>query len=657
MREAFNTGTVKSENPSAVLERPAVVALLLALAACVLISRCWDAPFYLLDDRDQSLPGLEQNISELFRAPRPGCFPVTSISFKLDYLLFGTQKDIPVRKAFDSAESRPWAAGSRVLNAFYHFLAALALYWLLLRLNCGKLLALFVALAWTVHPISCELVCWIAERKSILVALFGFLAMVAWTFQGKVWRWPLVAFFFLLSVFCKGSALGFLPVFVALDFLLSEKKWRESRFWLERAAHMIVPTLIFILGVWFARRVYPYDMIVDPPGGTVCTAILSDVVIGAHYIFNTLAPVNLSFYYAFDPVVSLADLRLWACLFAVLAGGAALIGVSQPSRRALTIFGMVWFVGAVAPNCNIIAQSFPIQDRFIYLSIPGLLLAMGCACEGATERLKLNAQRRIIAAATFILILGLLAEVRSGVYVSERLLAMDAAQRYPTSGYAQLRAGLAYKNMAFESMPGGPSADPNLAGIYASLAEKHLVAAAECADIGYFSNKFELRTTQSQLELVLGNFGKVHELLTGWLPPPDMTMLPDNPQEARAMGYKRTASTPFYRKDTLRLAWSILGELGLRESGLPGLPLDQQAARCNEGLDAVTKGLDLKADDTALVLKARLLLRLAHIEAGQQQLDKGRLHFDEGAAILKSLPADSSMAPAARTLLEKVPRP
>ena len=633
------------------------MAALLALASCILISRCWDAPFYLLDDRDQMLPGLEQSFSEMLSSPRPGCFPVTAVSFRLDYLLFGTSKSLPPRKAFEQPESAAWAAGSRVLNAFYHFLAALLLYWFLLRLKSGPGIAAFVALGWAVHPISCESVCWIAERKTVLVALLGFGALVAWTFDGKIWRWPLVGILFALSMLCKSSALGLLPVFFVLDLALSERQWREPKFWLLRAAHLALPVLISLGGLYFARRVYPWDILVDPPGGSIWTALLTDVVLGARYLFNALLPVNLSFFYAVTPVVSLADGRLWACLIAIVAGFGLLLWLTLPARRYLTVFGLLWFVGALGPNCNLIAQTFVFQDRFIYLSIPGLLLAVALAFEGVVEHWKIAEPMRLFPGAAFMLFLSFMAVVRSQVYISDSLLAMDAAKSNPTSGYAQWRAGLALKNMTIQSMPGGPAADPKLVELYANLAQQHFDAAANCPDIGYFTNAFELKTTQAQMQLMLGQYAQVRETLNGWVPPPGMTQLPDDPHDAQKMGYKRTASTPFYRGETLRFAWSLLGELSLRESTVPGLQPEQQAAKCRQGLDAVAKALAMKADPVTQMLKARLLLRLSNIEIAQQKMELARTDYDDAAAILKSIPAESNLAATAGMMLEKIPRP
>src|SRR5205823_693137 len=123
----------------------------------------------------------------------------------------------------------------------------------------------------------------------------------------------------------------------------------------------------------YGRYAFQYD-VVEPPGGSVWTALLTDVVIFSRYVQHILAPWNLSFYYAIEPVTSLADGRLWLSAAALLLLAWGLWRLTAPEQRSLTLFGLLWFFGALAPNANLVASAFPMQDRFFYLGSPGLLL-------------------------------------------------------------------------------------------------------------------------------------------------------------------------------------------------------------------------------------------------------------------------------------------
>src|SRR4029077_15684728 len=106
---------------------------------------------------------------------------------------------------------------------------------------------------------------------------------------------------------------------------------------------------------------------VQPPGGGVWTAILTDSEICARYILNLVAPIDihswdsvtalqsrLSFFYAVDPIVSLFDARLWAYGFGLAAFAAALIWAAGPLRRH-AVLGLVWFAAVLGPSWNLMA--------------------------------------------------------------------------------------------------------------------------------------------------------------------------------------------------------------------------------------------------------------------------------------------------------------
>ena len=66
---------------------------------------------------------------------------------------------------------------------------------------------------------------WIAERKNVLAAFFGFVALWAWCREWDAkrgWlRGPVTAGFYLLAIMSKPTAAGFLAVFAAYEFLYS----------------------------------------------------------------------------------------------------------------------------------------------------------------------------------------------------------------------------------------------------------------------------------------------------------------------------------------------------------------------------------------------------------------------------------------------------
>ena len=137
-------------------------ALLIAFASLTLIAKCWNANFLSYDDlvHIHDVPQIFGNGSvwDLFKVPDDTYRPITFLSYRLDYLLFGE---------WMQARWDTWAPGIRIMNWVYHAAASIVLWRLLLEIGLGRGGALFVALVFAVHPTACESVCWVSERKNI----------------------------------------------------------------------------------------------------------------------------------------------------------------------------------------------------------------------------------------------------------------------------------------------------------------------------------------------------------------------------------------------------------------------------------------------------------------------------------------------------------
>ena len=113
--------------------------------------------------------------------------PLAWVSFGVDYALWGFGPPL-------AANGGPLAAAHyHQTNVLVHALAALALYFLALRLFwsarpaarderpvASRLAACFAALAFAVHPLRVESVAWLTERRDVLCGLFFVLATWAW---------------------------------------------------------------------------------------------------------------------------------------------------------------------------------------------------------------------------------------------------------------------------------------------------------------------------------------------------------------------------------------------------------------------------------------------------------------------------------------------
>ena len=663
------------------LERAPVMLSALALMVVLLLHACWRAPFYKIDDDRYVALSTRRPVGDLLR-PTYGqhYVPVTLLSLRLDYVFFGAPRnavagDAPAKPEDDvlnaerdpfaredfswpSAQNETWAAAARLANGLYHLLAGVMLWMLLLRLGAGSGTAAFVALLWTGHPAALESVAWVCERKNVLAAFFGFATLLAWTAEPRrAWRWPAVYALYTLAVLSKPSTLGFLPVLAALEIFFSPGAPAQRPRFGPVALRLAIPTAVSAVAVYIAMTMLSGNM-VEPLGGSVGTALLTDAEIFARYVGNIIAPVNLSFYYGVEPIVSLGDPRLWLYGAALAAFFTGLAWAAGPEHRRLALLGILWFFAALSTNSNLVATAFPMQDRYIYLSAPGLLLALACAARGLAARLPSGALTLRALAASHVTAIALLAAFRSGVFADSDRVELDAARRQPLSAFAQLNAARIIEENLHKHLPGGSAPDPGLAATFGRAYVRACEAVERCPDAMLFTELFALRTKRAEVLLALGYHQEARNVLNGWLPPPNKPLLRARNDDGSLTRYSRNEFYRGYSKRTLAHAWSLMAEAALRASAAPELSPPQRLALSRQALEEAGKSIDVHLrGHEAVVLKARILMRCADLLAAARDLEQARRDFDSAVVLLRGVPASSPMAGLAREILTRVPPP
>ena len=435
-------------------------AALIALAGVFLLIGCWGAGFSGYDDPHHVTENAQLargSLLHLFEpVPISTYFPITLLSYKLDQLLF---------QSWMPGLCGSYAPGVRTMTLLYHIGAALLLWRIVLRLGLSSRKALFIALVFAGHPLACETVCWVSERKNALAGLFGFAALWAWLrYEGSRLRVPIAFVLYALALMSKPSALGLLPIFAILDFFGGTRGlhstdaaiWKPRREWLFVAARVLPLALLAAAAVAVNIRGHG-PTIIAPPGGTVFTALLTDLEILSRYLLSLLAPIQLSAVYFVEPIRSMDDLRIWKYGLPLLLVVLATIGLA--TNRRLAFFGWFWFLAALGPSLNLIALPHLMQDRYIYLSTPGFLLVLVSAASGIPERLKSSLQSPLRAVGVAYLAMLLCFSVqRSFVWDSMKELFEDAVRKQPQASYAWYGLGQAYAGELEELSTSGAAA-------------------------------------------------------------------------------------------------------------------------------------------------------------------------------------------------------
>ncbi len=657
------------------LERPIFVLALMVLLSGIILHANWDKPFYNFDDETHVRVATEVPLRDLFFNfdTKYTYLPVSMASLRVDHWLFGPPMkpadpnkpapDPTVREAMGGAraEDQPdeyyfngknWAPPVRVESGLYHALAGFLLWWLLRRLKAGPGVALAVAAAWTVHPMACESVCWISERKNVLAGMFGFAALLAQTARGRGWRWPLATGLYLLSTLSKPTGVGVFPIIVALEFLDPNAppfRWRNARDWLHMAARLAGPAVVTLFIVWVNMNIHQ-QYFVAPPGGTHFTALLTDLEIFSRYIFNILVPVNLSFFYGLDPIRSVADPRV--ALFAVLLAGfcALMVWAAKKEMRPLALLGLIWFFGALGPNSNIATIPYWMQDRYAYISAAGLLLAVCLGVQGLFARVRRESWAPVLGVA-FVGFIAILTFIRSPLFTDASLLVDDAAARQPRSGMAHYQSGLNHGNRLFYNhdpeyiRSGGQAKD-------ARIALEESDRAMHCPDIDNFCSVYQLRLKCARIMLFMGAYANAREYLKGWLPPPNYQM--SDPSRH----YVAADMPTFYQPQWLAYAWIIMAEARWNmamQLDRRVVPVADRIAETNAALAEVDKSLSIHVwEYQGYLLKARILIFLSWLDDEKKDIAASDKHNDAARRLLLQVPATSPLGGDAADLLTKI---
>ncbi|HEY3320216.1 MAG TPA: hypothetical protein VGP72_07110 [Planctomycetota bacterium] len=694
---------------------------LLLLCTFILLQANWRGPLYSFDDGRHMRLSLGARFED-WALPLNGYYnPTATLSWFLDLALFGDgrtpvdgKRAEPCRIASDGrvlvsptlpgpfSFAVPPAYGMRLMNGLYHTLAALFL-WLFLRYVTGaeagatgaaagatgasKGVAALVALAWAVHPMACETVCWVSERKNTLVALFGFGMLWAWaagrqgsgfgvqgsravesspgatagepnaaTIQNpkskiqnhRWWRWPLVSVLYALAQLSKASAPGLLLVLVMLEILDPGRSVTppQPRRWLRSVAGLAMPLAVGIAGIMASRVAFDAD-IVPPPGGSVWTALLTDVEILCRYARHVLLPVDLSFFNGVQPIVSLLDGRLWV-YGGLLAGMCLGLIYLAGTQRRLALLGVLWFFAALGPNSNVISCAFWMQDRYAYLAVPGLLLAVGVA--GFEMAKRAPVLRTVLC--IWLAGLAVLAAQRSALFGHCDRLLLDAANRQPLSGIARLSAGYVLKDRyyAFLSAGARTEADATLRTLNALYTDMEL-----CPDIDRHTWPITVRVRKAEVLLLMGRVAEAREAL-GPLPPPDVPAVPGG----QRLVWKIAMDDAHNFQQPLARAWTLTCQMDLQHAEAATAPAPERIAAAQSAIQAAEKSREaLNADFTADLLQGKALLLLAQLQRAHDPAGAQKARA-EAVAVLSGIPPTSAMAPRARTLLldaQKPPEP
>lgn len=357
-----------------------IAVFLLTCASLLIFTKSLDYPFTRLDDYSYVVSNGDIRRIDLDMAKR---------WFTTDYVLLY----IPVTMASFAADYQIWKLnpfGYRFTNLLLHTLNSFLIYFLLAEITGSWLVAFWVSLIFTIHPVQIESVTWITERKNVLSTFFLLLAFLMYR---KKFIVPTVVTF-ILALLSKPSVSIFPILLLAYDYFKQSSLTGKKRL-LFYALMFGASALIALITVKYHSNGEFYFR-----GGGFWTNVFVMLTVFFKYIKLMLFPQSQQIFY-----MSQVFQSFWHWPVVLSAAGVLLILATVVWHRKshpIISFGVVWYLIFMVPVSNIL---FPIatlmNDRYLYVALVGFFLAVCLVIDKVTGKMistPQNTRQRIISA-------------------------------------------------------------------------------------------------------------------------------------------------------------------------------------------------------------------------------------------------------------------
>jgi len=392
------------------------ICIFLMVATFGIYSQVQDHEFINFDDNilvtESSLvqAGLtNENIIRVFTTTHhSGWLPITSISYMLDYQLYGLNPK-----------------GFLLTNLFFHIANSLLLFLILFRMTGAIWQSAFVAVVFALHPLNVESVAWVAERKNVLSTFFLLLtiwAYIRYAEKPTTKRYSLVFILFAFGLMSKSMLVTLPFVLLLLDYWPLERfklgqREREfkiaqkdkyfngekniSKLVLEKFPLLILSALCSITTLILFEKAG--ESVAQDPVSIL--TILTNVLISYfEYLWKMLWPKGLAILYA-HPGNTLAVWKGVLCGIALLV--ITTISIKLIRKAPYFVVGWFWYLGTLIPVIGFIPLgNHLIADRYAYLPLIGIFVIIAW---GVPELLKeWHYRKNVLKASAGILILTLM---------------------------------------------------------------------------------------------------------------------------------------------------------------------------------------------------------------------------------------------------------
>ncbi len=350
--------------------------------------------------------------------------PLSTVSYVVDYQIAGLSPLV-----------------YHVQSLMWHLVASLLVTRLAARIvgSASRVPSTVAGVFFAIHPVLTEAVDAINFREDVMVTalVVGSLLLALRNRRGALLAAVIV---FALALLSKETALVTPLLLVAIRSVMASCA-APSRRWFTLECAVFAAMSIAYLIVRFGPLSPPPGQGPDYPAGALLPTLARMPEVLAHYLRLVVAPWPLCADYlgviSFDP----APVGPWLVASYVLVVGYVVVGIWLVRRAPVIALGMTWFVIALLPVCNVLRQTIPVAERFLYLPLAGMALVIAA---GAAHVAQLPRRRAICAAALAAIVASvfvLLCNLRHRVWKNDLVLAATTISDFPANWHFRIILG------------------------------------------------------------------------------------------------------------------------------------------------------------------------------------------------------------------------
>ncbi|HOK07275.1 MAG TPA: tetratricopeptide repeat protein [Syntrophales bacterium] len=279
-------------------------------------------------------------------------------------------------------------------NVQIHLLNTLLLFFFLRAATGREFRSAAAAFLFAVHPLHVEPVAWVAQRKELLSALFGFSALwayVPYARDPRPKRYLVVLMFFILGLMSKPMIVTLPLIMLLLDFwplerhkatvpllipegLIPDRIAGKTRVWaglaLEKTPFLILSLIASIVVLHTEEKVGALSLLKEL---TFWDRFSNAAVSYVKYLFLTFWPTDLAFLYLHPGSTPLLYTAGALISLAAVSGGVwSLRGVAP-----FLVTGWFWYLITLLPVCGIVQVGpHALADRYTYVPLVGIFVAV-----------------------------------------------------------------------------------------------------------------------------------------------------------------------------------------------------------------------------------------------------------------------------------------